>query len=153
MEIINVLRDDRRNFTRPVERGERAVTASRSSRRKCRLHGKAPTPRLIARVRAGDEFIKGDRTVASPQSAWRSEIRNAAFGRDAGAGKGHYVRRLGDHVAEFLQPAAKVRCNHARSSGSLSCPHYSTAARVITSRRNRRHAHPEQFTPPLRPAP
>src|SRR5438270_532731 len=51
------------------------------------LHGKAPPPRLVARVLARDELIERDRLVRRPNPARRTEIRDAAFGRDAGSGE------------------------------------------------------------------
>src|SRR5260370_17608573 len=78
MQIVDVLGDDGRNLAGLVERGERAVAASRPRRGECRLHRKAPPPRLISRVLAGDEFIEVDRTLAGPQSARRPEIGNTA---------------------------------------------------------------------------
>ena len=88
------------------------MTASRLGGGESRLHRKAPPPRLVASILAGDEFIKRDRTVARPQSAGRAEIGNSAFSRNARAGKGNNGGRLGDHIAEPFHAAAKIRCDH-----------------------------------------
>src|SRR5882757_712750 len=112
MQIVDVLGDDGGNFAGLVERGQRAVTASRLCCGKGRLHRKAPPPRLVAGIPAGDEFIKRNRTIASPQSAGRAEIGNSAFGRNTRAGEGKNGGGLGDHVAELFHPAAKIRCDH-----------------------------------------
>ena len=69
VQVVDVLGDDRRNLAGPVERSQRAMPAAGLRRRKCRLHRKAPPPRFVPRVRAGDEFIKRDRAVTRPQPA------------------------------------------------------------------------------------
>ena len=80
MQIVDVLGDDGGDFAGLVERGQRAMTASRLRRGEGRLHRKAAPPCLVACIRAGDEFVERDRPVAGPQSARRAEIGNAAFG-------------------------------------------------------------------------
>ena len=80
MQIVDILGDDGGDLAGLVERGERAMTASRLRRGKSRLHRKAPPPCLVPGVRTGDEFIERDRPVAGPQAARRAEIGNAAFG-------------------------------------------------------------------------
>src|SRR5882672_5923511 len=112
MQIVDVLGDDGGNLAGLVERGQRAVTAPRLCCGKGRLHRKAPPPCLVAGILAGDEFIKRNRAVAGPQSAGRAEIGNSAFGRNTCAGEGKDGGGLGDHVAELLHPAAKIRCDH-----------------------------------------
>src|SRR4030081_4012469 len=57
MQIVDVLGDDSGGLAGPVERGERAVTASRPRRGECRLHRQAPSPCLIPGLGARDEFI------------------------------------------------------------------------------------------------
>jgi hypothetical protein len=69
VQIVDVLGDDGGNFAGPVQRGERAVTASGLGCGKCRLHRKSPPPGFRPRIGAGDEFIERDRAVAGPQSA------------------------------------------------------------------------------------
>ena len=51
------------------------------------LHGEAPPPGFVAHLLARQEFVERDRPVLGPDPAGRTEIRNAAFGRDAGAGE------------------------------------------------------------------
>jgi hypothetical protein len=112
MQIVDVLGDDGGDLAGPVERGKRAVAASRPRRGKGRFHRKAPPPCLIPGIGTGDELIERDRAVAGPQSAGRAEVGNPAFGRNAGAGEGNDGRGLGDHVAELFHAAAKIRCDH-----------------------------------------
>src|SRR5258707_5837395 len=69
MQIVDVLGDDGRNLASPVERGQRAVTASRLCCGECRFHREAPPPCLVPGLRTGDKFIEWNRTVAGPQSA------------------------------------------------------------------------------------
>ena len=81
MQIVDVLGDDGGNLAGLVERGKRAVTASRLGSGKGRLHRKAPPPCFVARILAGNEFIKWNRAVAGPQSAGRAEIGNSAWSK------------------------------------------------------------------------
>src|ERR1700724_3273507 len=81
MQIVDVLGDDGGNLAAPVQRSQRAMTASRPRRGEGRLHRKAPPPCLIPGIPAGDEFIERNRTVAGPQSAGGTEIGNSGFGR------------------------------------------------------------------------
>src|ERR1700726_3251500 len=69
MQIVDVLGDDGGNLAAPVQRSQRAMTASRPRRGEGRLHRKAPPPCLIPGIPAGDEFIERNRAVAGPQSA------------------------------------------------------------------------------------
>ena len=89
-------------------------------RREGRLHRKAPPPGFRPRLRACDEFVERDRAVARPQASRRAEIRNPAFGRNAGAGEGDDGGGGCDHVAEPFHAAAKVCCNHWGQSGNLA---------------------------------
>src|SRR5947208_4298637 len=82
MQIVDVLGDDGGNLSRSVERGQRAVAASRLGCGECRFHREAPPPCLLPDLRTGDKFIEWNRTVAGPQSAGRAEIGNAAFSRN-----------------------------------------------------------------------
>src|ERR1700722_14515625 len=115
MQIIDVLGDDGGNLSGPIQRSQRAVTASRPRRGENRFHRKASPPGFIASVRAGNEFIERDRAVAAPQPARRAKIRNAAFGRNAGTGKGNNDGSFGDHVAELFHAVAKIRCYHGNN--------------------------------------
>ena len=81
-------------------------------RRKSLFHRKAPPPGLGPRLGAGNEFVERDRAVTGPQAAGRAEIRNAAFGGNAGSGKGNDTRGFGDHVAELLDAAAQILGDH-----------------------------------------
>src|SRR4051794_39592731 len=87
------------------------MAAAGSGRRKDLLHREAPAPGFVARLLAGDELVEWDRAVARPNSARRAEVGDAALGRDAGAGERHDPFGFGDHVAETLDAAAKIRCN------------------------------------------
>src|SRR2546430_4367357 len=69
MQIVDVLGDDARNLAGPVERGQRAVAASRLCCGECRFHREAPPPCFVPGVRTGDKFVECNRTVAGPQSA------------------------------------------------------------------------------------
>ena len=120
MQVVDVLGDYGGNLARPVERGQGTVTAAGFGRRKSRLHRKAPPPGFVAGILAGDEFIERDRPVAAPQPARRTEVGNAAFGRNAGAGEGNDAGGFGDHVAELFHAAAKIRCDHGLTSETVA---------------------------------
>src|SRR5205085_9465818 len=70
MQIVDILGDDGRNLAGPVQRSQRAMTASRPRLRKHRLHGETPPPRLCPGIRTGHEFVERDRAVTGPQSTW-----------------------------------------------------------------------------------
>ncbi len=108
MQVVDVLGENGGNLAGFIERCQRAVAAARPGRGKGRLHRKAPPPCFVAGVLAGDEFIVWDRPVAGPHAAGRTEIGNAGFGGDAGAGKRNNDFRLGDHVAKLFHAAAKI---------------------------------------------
>src|SRR5579871_2502657 len=114
MQIVDVLGDDSRDLACTIERSERAMSASGPGGSKCRLHGKPPPPGFVARLLVSYELVERDRPVARPQSARRAEIGNAAFGRDAGAGKGHDDGGRGDHLTEALDAALKIPGDHGR---------------------------------------
>src|SRR6185437_16876749 len=98
---------------------------------------------------ARDEFIERDRAVAGPQSARRSEIRNAAFGRYAGTGERHDRGRRGDHVAELFKAGAEIRCDHGRTICEAGRIDYSTPTCPLRWRRFRRHRHAASATTSL----
>jgi hypothetical protein len=51
----------------------------------------------------GSEVVgKLDRLEPCPEAAWRAEIGNAAFRRDARTGKRDYARRALDHAGELV---------------------------------------------------
>src|ERR1700733_1495212 len=98
------------------------MTASGSCRGKCRLHREATPPCFVARVGARNELVERYWAIAAPQSARRTEIRNSAFGRDAGAGEWNDDGRLGDHIAQLFDAAAEIRCDHKQLSDELAVP-------------------------------
>src|SRR5215207_3459284 len=135
MQIVDVLGDDRRDLAGLVERGQRAMPAAGLGRSEGLFHRKAPPPGLGPRRSAGNEFVERDRAVTRPQAAGRAEIRNAAFGGNAGSGKGNDTRRFGDHVAELLDAATQILGNHAAASETVGRADYSTAVRIARSMR------------------
>ena len=109
MQIVDILRDQRRNLAGAVEPGERAMAAARFRLGETLLHDEAPPPGLVAHLAAGHEFVERDRLVLGPQAAGRAEIRNAAFGGDAGAGERHDGARVLDQVAQARQSRSQDR--------------------------------------------
>src|SRR4051812_24453356 len=99
VQIVDILRDDGRDLARLIERRQRPVPAARPRRGKGGLDRKAAAPCLVAGFLTGDEFLVTDRPVAGPYAAWRAEVGNPAFGRDAGAGEWNDKLCGGDHLA------------------------------------------------------
>ena len=59
-------------------------------------------PELDASRFGGLEVLEGRHSVASPQAVLRSEIGDAGFGRDAGAGEADDTRRASGQCSAFL---------------------------------------------------
>src|SRR5439155_899038 len=87
MQIVDVLRHYAGRLAGAIEAGQRQMAATRERRGKMLLHGEAAPPGLVARLLAREEFVERDRPVLGPDPARRAEVRNAAFGRNAGAGE------------------------------------------------------------------
>ena len=76
------------------------------------LHGEAAAPGLVAHLLAGEEILELDRPGLGPQPARRAEVRNAALGRNSGAGE---RRDRARSVDQFLQLVDGGRRGQARS--------------------------------------
>src|SRR4051812_20695261 len=109
VQIVDVLRDDGRDLARLIERRQRPVAAARPRRGKGGLHGESAAPCLVAGLLTGDKFVVADRPVAGPYTAWRAEVGNPAFGRDAGAGEWNDNLCGGNQVAKTFDAAVKIR--------------------------------------------
>ena len=94
VQIVDVLRDHRRRPCRGDTAREREMAAAGLRRREMFLHREAAPPCLVAHLAACEELIERNRLRLGPQAAGRTEIRNAAFGRDPGAGKRHHALGL-----------------------------------------------------------
>ena len=100
MEVVDVLRHQRRYFAGAVETGERPMPAARLGLSEILLHGKAPPPGFVAHLLVGEKIVELDRLVFGPQAAGRAKIRNAAFGRYPRPGEGNDPPRALDQVAQ-----------------------------------------------------
>ena len=100
MQIVDVLRHQRRHLAGAIEAGERPMAAARLRLGETLLHDEAPPPGFVAHLAARHEGVERDRLVLGPQAAGRAEIRNAAFGRDPGPGEGQIRPRVLDQVAQ-----------------------------------------------------
>jgi hypothetical protein len=112
MQIVDVLGDDGRNFAGLVERRQRTVAATWSCGGKGRLHVEPPPPPLNARILTRNELIVGDRPVAAPQPSRRTEVGDAALGRNSCTREGNNDICRRNHVAELLDAATEVCCDH-----------------------------------------
>src|SRR5687768_4437534 len=76
------------------------------------FHRKLPPPGLVAHFFGGDELVKRDRLVLGPQTAGGTEVRNSAFGGNAGAGKGRGAARRVDEVLKPFGCRFAIGCDH-----------------------------------------
>src|SRR5580692_1917624 len=87
MEIIDVLGDDGGNLAGSVKARQRPVAPPRPGIAELVGHGKTPPPGFVARLLAPEELVERDRLVLGPKAPGRTEIGDAAFGRNAGPRK------------------------------------------------------------------
>ena len=127
VQIVDVLRHHAGRLAGPVERSQRTVPAPRLCAAELILHGEAPPPGLVAHLLAGQEIGELDRPHLGPDAAGRAEIRDAAFGRDAGPGERHDDACAG-RTARAERPMAvssRARsciCPGARAAGTSRRP-------------------------------
>ncbi len=100
VQVVDVLRDHARHLAGAVEARQRAVAAAGLGAAELIHHGEAAPPGFVAGLLAGQKFVELDRPVLGPQAAGRAEVRDAALGRDAGAGEWHDGAGLVYHLAE-----------------------------------------------------
>src|SRR6185503_10615157 len=112
VQVVDILRHQSRHLAGAVEARQRAMAAAGPGGGKARLHGEAPPPGLVAHLPAAKEVVELDRPVFAPQPAGRAEIRDAAFGRDAGAGERHDPARGGDQLAQAVDGAVEIGGDH-----------------------------------------
>jgi hypothetical protein len=112
VEIVDILGDDGRYFSLPVEARKGAVAAARPGCGKLRLHGKAPPPGFRVHGGARLEGIERDRLVCGPQAAGGTKVGYAAFGGNAGAGERHDDLRRCDQRAEPCDSGLQIVRNH-----------------------------------------
>src|SRR5580698_705799 len=112
MQIVDVLRDNRRGLAGAVEAGERAMAAARLGTAELVLHGETAPPGLVARLLAGEELVKRDRPVLGPQPARRAKVRYPTFGRDAGPGEWYDNAGFLHHVLQPRYGACEIGRGH-----------------------------------------
>ena len=113
MQIVDVLRDHGRRLAGAVEACEREVAAAGPRCRKLRIHGEPPPPGLVAHLLAGaTNSSNGNRPVLGPQPAGRAEIRNAALGRNAGAGERGDDARAFDQLLQLVDGGLQIGRDH-----------------------------------------
>ena len=66
MQIVDVLRDDRRHLAGAIEAGERPMAPARLGVAELVVHGEAPPPGFVARLLARQELVERDRPVLGP---------------------------------------------------------------------------------------
>src|SRR5215216_458885 len=112
MQIVDVLRDDARRPPHPVQRGERAMAASRPGCAELLLHGKTPAPGFVAHLLTGQECVERDRLVLRPQPAGGAKIGDAALGGNPGPGEGDDGLRGIEELPQRLDGGLQIGCNH-----------------------------------------
>ena len=115
MEIIDVLGDDSGTLPGLVERSERPVATAGFCTAELLFHREPPAPAFVPRLLARQKVAKLDRSHLGPDAARRSEVGDAALGRDAGAGERHDGARLLDHFPELADTGLEFGCDHRLS--------------------------------------
>ena len=108
MQIVDILRHQRRHLAGAIEARQRPVPPARLGLGETFFHGEAPPPGFVAHVVARHEGIERDRLVLGPQAAGRAEVGDAAFGRDAGPGERDDPARVLDQVAQAQNRCLKI---------------------------------------------
>src|SRR5262245_39987490 len=121
MQIINVLRDHRRSLSEPVKCGKREMPASRFCQRKLLVHCKAPAPGFVSHFAAGDKLIEWNRPVFRPDSARRTEVRNATLGGNSGAGEWSNRPSAFEEPLERVDGSLQILRDHVCWSLLFSC--------------------------------
>ena len=112
MQVVDVLGDDAPCLARAVEARKRVVPTSRLRPAELVFHGEAPAPGFVAHLPARSKGVERDRLQLGPDAAGRAEIRDAAFGRNSGAGeRQHDVGRI-DEAAQAFDGGWKIGRDH-----------------------------------------
>src|SRR5262245_52066519 len=120
MKVVDVLRDHRRSFACTIEARQRKMAAARPCARKVPIHRKPTAPSLITHFLARDEFVERDWLVFRPESARRTEVRNATLSGNSGARKRRDAARLGDEGLQALYGTLQIERDHVCSRRRLS---------------------------------
>ena len=133
VQIVDVLGDHRRDLAGPVEARQRPVAAARLARRRnCSSMAKRRrqlSSRISWLARKSSNSIGW---YLGPDAAGRAEIRDAAFGRDAGAGERH------DHSARST--SSRSRSMPVSRSGAIMYGHSAIGWPVARSPAARRQS-------------
>ena len=88
------------------------MTTSRPGVAELISHGKAPPPGFVARLLARHELIEWDRLVLGPETAGRSEVRDAALGGNAGTGERNHDFGFAYQIVETCHCRIQVGRDH-----------------------------------------
>ena len=114
VQIVDVLRDHRRRLAGPIEAGERQMAARPAALSKTAPPWRTAAARTSSRISwLAMNSSNGIGWYLGPEAAGRAEIRNAAFGGDAGAGERHDRARACDQVAQALSAVSRSGANRA----------------------------------------
>jgi hypothetical protein len=108
VQVVDVLRDHARHLAGAIEARQRPMAAAGFGAAELVHHGEAPLPGFVACLLARQKFVELNRPVLGPQPAGRAEVRDAAFGRDAGAGEWYDGASLVYHLAEPRDRGGKI---------------------------------------------
>src|SRR6202166_2306715 len=112
MQVVDVLGDDGGNLAGAIEARQRPVSPPRPGIAELVGHGEAAPPGFVARLLARQELVEWDRLVLGPKAARRAEIRDAAFGRNAGPRKWDNGPSLVDQVLQLGLGGIEIGCDH-----------------------------------------
>jgi len=112
MQVVDILRDHRRRLAGAVEARKREVSAPGLRRGKVRIHGETPPPGLVSHLLAGKELVERDRPVLGPESARRTEVGDAALGRNASAGEGNDDAGAIHQLLQVIDGGLQIRRDH-----------------------------------------
>src|ERR1700719_3866807 len=112
MQVVDILGDDGGNLAGAIEARQRPVTPPRPGIAELVGHGKTPPPGFVARLLAGQELVERDRLVLGPKAPGRTEVGDAAFGRNAGPGKWDNGPSVVDQVVQLGLGAVEIGCDH-----------------------------------------
>jgi len=94
VKIVDILGDDAADLMPLQKRGQGPVPGIRFGARKHALGSKPPPPGFAAHLSRAQEAFKLDWLQRVPHPSRAAEIRDAGFGRDAGASENHSAARF-----------------------------------------------------------
>ena len=121
MQIVDVLRDHARHFAGTVEACQRQMAAAGLRAAEMFAPSRTDAARLHRASPGWQRIHRRESAVPGPQPTGRAKIRNAAFGRDAGAGEWNNDLGGSHQFSELCNPGAKIGGDHAAIPAEGRC--------------------------------